>query len=240
MFSLYEIKYMGSNSTATQYTKREKGTYSLTKQSAKDLSSPATRRIGALGRYEPQRSVRPYRSRTAARLPAGHLPTAPTRGARRGRAGRGGPPPPRPPAPVPARGPRAEADRAPLGRQAAVPAGPARPYSPSRAVPISWSSRARICAWADMAGAGPRGAAGGRRAATATASTAAPTSASATAAATRGGRWAEAAPPGGARHAGMCSSEAGRGGSAARAGLCWAVPGRAVPGRAVPIPDRPY
>lgn len=59
LFSLYEIKYMGSNSTATQYTKREKGTYSLTKQSAKDLSSPATRRIGALGRYEPQRSVRP-------------------------------------------------------------------------------------------------------------------------------------------------------------------------------------
>lgn len=132
MFSLYEIKYMGSNSTATQYTKREKGTYSLTKQSAKDLSSPATRRIGALWRYEPQRSVRPYRSRTAARLPAGHLPTAPTRGARRGRAGRGGPPPPRPPAPVPARGPRAEADRAPLGRQAAVPAGPARPYSHSQ------------------------------------------------------------------------------------------------------------
>lgn len=33
------------------------------------------------------------------------------------------------------------------------PAGPspARPYSPSRAVPISWSSSARIWAWADMA-----------------------------------------------------------------------------------------
>lgn len=29
-----------------------------------------------------------------------------------------------------------------------------RPYSPSRAVPMSWSSRARICAWADMVAGG--------------------------------------------------------------------------------------
>lgn len=213
MFSLYEIKYMGSNSTATQYTKREKGTYSLTKQSAKDLSSPATRRIGALGRYEPQRSARR----------GTYLPLRPDGHGGQGTAGRGGarrPPPPRPPAPTPARGPRAEADRAPLGRQAAVPAGPARPYSPSRAVPISWSSRARICAWADMAGAGPRGAAGGKeggRRAAAAASTAAPTSASA--AATHDGRWAEVAPPGGARHAGMCSSAGGGECGLGRAGL---------------------
>lgn len=48
----------------------------------------------------------------------------------------------------PGRAPRGEA----AAKAAAFPAGPARPYSPSRAVPMSWSSRARICAWADMAG----------------------------------------------------------------------------------------
>lgn len=108
MFSLYEIKYMGSNSTATQYTKREKGTYSLTKQSAKDLSSPATRRIGALGRYEPQRSARrgtylPLRpdghggQGTAGRGEAATPPTAPSPDAGPRAAGGGGPGPTRPP-----------------------------------------------------------------------------------------------------------------------------------------------
>lgn len=47
--------------------------------------------------------------------------------------------------------PPSQAGRRPrLTPAPAAPHGAGRPDSPSRAVPMSWSSRARICAWADM------------------------------------------------------------------------------------------
>lgn len=53
--------------------------------------------------------------------------------------------------------PPLQAARRPRLTPAPAPRLAGRPDSPSRAVPMSWSSRARICAWADMvAGGGGR------------------------------------------------------------------------------------